>query len=265
MKKKILVIILVLIALFNVPNFVKSCAYGNVENSYGIDEVIFNNLREMAKTNDDARYILNHANKYPNGLLKLAASDEDTLEFVRNYPKNRFFRRKPRNIGVRCNGQIPKLVQWDEKWGYLDYGDGNMALNGCAPTALSMVAAGLRNDPSITPYKIAKFAEKQGYYIDGVGTSWNLFTEGALEFGIQGKYIQKTRWNMEQSLKAGKPIICSVGPGNFTTKGHFIVISKMQNGMFVVNDPNSKKRSEILWSYDQLSPQIKSMWNFSLL
>ena len=70
---------------------------------------------------------------------------------------------------------------------------------------------------------------------------------------------------MEQSLKAGKPIICSVGPGDFTTKGHFIVISQMQNGMFVVNDPNSKKNSDIPWSYEQLSPQIKSMWNFSLL
>lgn len=62
--------------------------------------------------------------------------------------------------------------------GYANYGDGLMALNGCGPTALSMVICGLTGDNTITPYTVAQYADSQGLYVDGVGTSWDLMRTG---------------------------------------------------------------------------------------
>ncbi len=65
-----------------------------------------------------------------------------------------------------------------------------------------------------------------------------------------------------QYLKKGNPIICSMGPGDFTTAGHFIVLVGVEEGKIKVNDPNSKERSSKLWDYETLEPQIKNLWVF---
>lgn len=68
---------------------------------------------------------------------------------------------------------------------------------------------------------------------------------------------------MKNEIMNGRPLICSMKPGDFTTTGHLIVIRGMKQGMFIVNDPNSIKRSNCLWSYDTLSKQIRNIWSFS--
>ena len=67
---------------------------------------------------------------------------------------------------------------------------------------------------------------------------------------------------MESALRGGRLIICVVGPGDFTTSGHFIVITGMQDGQFTVNDPNSTQRSSMLWDYETLEPQISNLGAF---
>lgn len=42
-------------------------------------------------------------------------------------------------IGEVAAGEIPLLLQWDERWGYSVYGDNMIAVNGCGPTAVAMV------------------------------------------------------------------------------------------------------------------------------
>ena len=51
-----------------------------------------------------------------------------------------------------------------------------------------------------------------------------------------------------------------MGPGDFTTTGHFIVLTGTKNGMICINDPNSVKNSEKLWDYEQIKGQIKNIW-----
>jgi len=51
-------------------------------------------------------------------------------------------------------------------------------------------------------------------------------------------------------------------PGDFTTAGHFIVLTKTENGQIKVNDPNSRSRSRF-WDYETLAKQIKNLWAFS--
>ena len=59
---------------------------------------------------------------------------------------------------------------------------------------------------------------------------------------------------------AGEPIIAIIGPGDFTSSGHFIVLSAYAEGKIRVNDPNSKSRSAQLWDYEILAPQIRNLW-----
>ena len=65
---------------------------------------------------------------------------------------------------------------------------------------------------------------------------------------------------MVRALEDGQPIVCSVRAGDFTTAGHFILITGVENGKFQINDPNRHANSEQLWDYDRLSPQISNLW-----
>ena len=65
------------------------------------------------------------------------------------------------------------------------------------------------------------------------------------------------------ALEAGQPIICSMRPGDFTTAGHFIVLTGTQDGLLCVVDPNSPARSASLWEYSRLEPQIKNLWAYT--
>ena len=75
-----------------------------------------------------------------------------------------------------------------------------------------MVVSGLLCDPSVTPYKVAKFAEEQGYYAGESGTSWTLMSEGVQSFGIWGEELGLSRSEVFSALESGCPIICSMRP-----------------------------------------------------
>ena len=83
-------------------------------------------------------------------------------------------------------------------------------------------------------------------------------------YGITGTEIPLSRERMISELEQGHPIICSVGKGDFTTTGHIIVITGVENEMFTVNDPNSKERSSKLWSYERIKNQIKNLWAYKI-
>ena len=62
-------------------------------------------------------------------------------------------------------------------------------------------------------------------------------------------------------LDDGKVIICSMGPGDFTTEGHFILIRGYDGNGFYVNDPNRRSNSEKQWEFDTLRSQIRNLWS----
>lgn len=205
--------------------------------------------------------ILLHEGEYPEELLEMLSRNPEMEEFVRNYPEKKGHVYAD-TVGDVKKGNYPLLLQWDERWGYGAYGDGCIAVNGCAPTALSMVIAGLTGENTATPYTIARYAEENGYYVPGTGTSWELFNQGCEAFGVTGEAISLTKGTVMDMLQSGKPIICSMRPGDFTTAGHFIVLAGVEDGKIRVLDPNSRENSEKLWEYERLEPQIKNLWAF---
>lgn len=224
------------------------------------DEVL-QKLEAAARDNADIRDILDHREDYPDSLLELLSKNEEAIQFVLDYPDHKDDT-PPDTIGDVTWGEIPLLLQWDERWGYTTYGTDFLAVTGCGPTCLAMVAAGLTGDNTLTPNRVASFAQDNGYYVDGAGSAWSLMTEGCLHYGLWSQELPLDENRMRSELAAGNPIICSMLPGDFTEKGHFIVLVGVEDDLFRVNDPNSQVRSDQLWSYERLSTQIGNLWAF---
>ena len=123
-----------------------------------------------------------------------------------------------------------------------------------------MVCMYLLNDPQLSPAYIADFGARNGYYVDGVGSSWTLISEGGKKLGLDVVEIPLDENRIKRNLEVGNPVICSMGPGDFTTTGHFIVMVGVENGKIRINDPNSKARSAQLWDYDDICGQIRNLW-----
>lgn len=232
-------------------NLTKPKAYSAAE--------IQKNLEKLSESSEEYRKIYENIDSYPTELLATLCSNPEMLEFVSGY-----LEADTSAVGKFTNEELkesyPLLIQWDKRWGYADYGDSCVGLAGCAPTCISMVALELTGDKDATPDKVAAYAEKEGYYIEGTGTAWSLMTEGAQHFGIEGSELSLSESTVLGELQSGNPIICSMGPGDFTTQGHFIVLVGVQDGKIIVNDPNSRERSCLLWDYDTLKKQIKNLW-----
>lgn len=220
-------------------------------------------LQKLNSLTEDEKYetILNHLDEYSDALLKDLVNNPEMLSFVADYPKLSTDNKKGSITKKELAEKCPLFLQWDDRWGAKSYGDDSIiAVSGCGPTALSMVITGLTNNKEATPDKVADFAMNNGYYMNGTGTKWSLMTQGADHYGIDSQNIKIDKKRMEQSLDEGGFLICSMGSGDFTISGHFIVIYDYDENGFKINDPFCMYRSRQSWTYSQLQKQIKSMW-----
>lgn len=240
----------------NGNQFWESGSWSDTTESEDDEKTVEGRLRAFAQANGFS------VHEYPEELVALLKRNAETEEFVLQYPlKKDFFSRDALTECLRKE-EVPLLMQWDSRWGYSVYGDGIMGLTGCGPTCLSMVAIHLLQDAELTPLYIADYAERNGYYVDGTGTAWTLMSEGARVLGLNVQEVSLDKNKVMKYLKQGRPIIASMGPGDFTGTGHFIVFVGAEDGKIRVNDPNSKEKSEKLWEFDDIKYQIKNMWAY---
>lgn len=199
---------------------------------------------------------------WPEYMLELIQKNPDAEEYVRNYP---LLKDTPQTIDLSdCvgTGQVPRLYQWDTRWGYTKYGDKPMGLTGCGPTCLSMVCLYYLGDAKYTPRYVADYAKKNGHYTLGVGTEWSLMSKGAKDLGLNVVTIPANAQRIMDNLKVGNLVILAMGPGDFTDSGHFILLTGVQDGKAIVHDPNSVTNSEQLWKVSSIRKQIQNVWVF---
>lgn len=199
----------------------------------------------------------------PPELLRLKEENPELARFVDEYP---LYYGEEMAFDLTQEAQsdeIPLLLQWDKRWGYQPYGDGLIGDTGCGPTCLSMVALHLTGSPEADPLTICRYAQENGYYAEGAGTSWSLMKDGCREFGLEAEILPLVQGEIEDALDRGEPVILALGPGDFTRKGHFIVLTGYDREGFTVHDPNSPLRSGRHWTYDTLESQILNIWAYT--
>lgn len=200
---------------------------------------------------------------YPESLVTLYEKNEEARDFVLGY----FSKNDEADIDISGEvkvGEIPEFLQWDSRWGYRRYGSDFLAITGCGPTCLSMVYCGLTGDTQMNPYKMGQLAEEKGYYVPGAGTSWSMMTDLATSLGLKAEEMVCDEYNIKNTLLEGNPIICVMGPGRFTTEGHFIVLTEVtEDGRIRIHDPNSPANSDMTWDVGELMSETYNLWCYS--
>ena len=199
----------------------------------------------------------------PKELQEFADNYPETADFVAEYPEKNQLHPEIDLSEEAKSEDVPLLIQWDERWGYEAFGSSFIGCSGCGPTSFSMVAVYLTHNPEYSPLYMANYVDEHGYHVKGVGTSWSFFTQGCEAFGIHCTSLSVNEAKIKEYLDKGSPIICSVGPGDFTVKGHLIVITGYDKKGLKINDPNSRINSEKSWDFSSIKSQIRSVWAFS--
>jgi len=198
--------------------------------------------------------------RYPDSLIGLLERNPETELFVLEYPLKKDIVLDVDLSQYRDCDSVPLFLQWDQQWGYLKYGSDVAGLTACGPVCLSMAAWYLTEDDAYSPDKMIEFATKNGYYSPGNGSSWTLISEGGVKLGFDVTEIPLVESRIIKNLEVDNPIICAMGPGDFTSSGHYIVMTGYENGMIRINDPNSISNSEKLWKYEDIEDQIRNLW-----
>lgn len=200
-------------------------------------------------------------------LLRLLENNPDALSYICNYPEKRGTlldcTLTQEDLEVSEGRLLPLFMQWDDRWGYSDYGGYLFGTNACGPTTLSMVAVQLLGDSSLNPRVIADFAEENGFVSPGGGSDWVLMSQGGPMLGLTVEEISPSESWVRSEVEAGHPVVCIMGPGHFTTGGHYIVICGTDGDKFLINDCNSYTRSNQSWDFDTFKDEIRNLWAFS--
>lgn len=238
----------------------------------GIEAGLKARLETAAAGNADIAWIANHADQYTADgeavqvkLLDLAIDEPEAVGFVRDY-----LDRYPSDTAEAytdevTQGTVPHLYQWDKRWGYTTYSSTAFALTGCCPTALSMVYMGLTGNNDISPYDMGVRAQEGGYMTEYEGTDASFLTEAAPDLGLSCTDIGVDADAVRSALDAGQVVICDVGPGDFTSSGHYFVITGInEDGTVTINDPYSAVRSAQTWDVDTIVGQTIAFYAYGL-
>ena len=232
---------------------------------------------EAAQSDADVHWIASHYDQYEvDGyaveakLFKLATNEPAARHFVLYWPD-----KYPQSTGEpltsdetvisASTGQsVPRFYQWDERWGYTEYSSTTFAVTGCCPTALSMVYTGLTGNTDKSPYDMGVLAVNDGYATTYDGTDASFLPGEAARLGLSCTEVGVSSSELRSALQQGKVAIINVGPGDFTTNGHYIVaVGLDENGDLVINDPYSEVRSNKTWDIDTVISQTKVIYAYS--
>lgn len=244
-----------------------SAAVIHTESKSEQENIIYTTDNKIKNYESAKEYVNNYAkannlslDDYPDSLIELLGRNSETKDFVLSYPKENDKLHKVNLKEYKNCKSVPLFMQWDKRWGYTMYGDDVAGLTGCGPVCLSMVAVYILQDTKYSPDYMIEWAKENGYCINGKGSLWTLISEGGEKLGLDVTEIPLDEQRIINNLEVGNPIICIMGPGDFTTTGHFIVMTGYENGKIKINDPNSYANSEKEWNYDDICNQINNLW-----
>lgn len=149
--------------------------------------------------------------------------------------------------------------------GYIYFNQGDSAWNqngyciakaGCGPTSMAVVITSLTGK-WVTPLDTAIWGYQHGFY-SREGSAHEMIPAMAAAYGLRCQGAGTDYQAIKKALKAGKPVVCLMGPGYFTRGGHFMVLVAIDNNDCVtVADVGSRTRSAYKYRLADVIAQSK--------
>lgn len=155
-------------------------------------------------------------------------------------------------------GLLTYYSQKDKRWADDLYGEQDPISDyGCGPTVLAMLVSSFTEETYLPP-DMSEWASDNGYWSSGSGTKHNFIIEGAKAFGFQAKAFKNyTKEDVISELSSGHILVALMGPGHFTSEGHFIIISDYWSGNKVsVADPASLENTQKPWKIQTILDEL---------
>lgn len=172
--------------------------------------------------------------------LKLGDIDTSELATEPRY-KNGVYTELFKNLFVDfdfVDVELPVHDYYQTNYKDVKYGNGTISTSGCGPTCIAMITTYLTGSVE-SPIEVCNWCEAD-YYIPGAGTAWSVFPGAAEHYGYECFDMGLNYADVLAEIASGKPVVVSVGPGTFTSEGHYMVIRGMtSNGELILNDPNA--------------------------
>lgn len=151
--------------------------------------------------------------------------------------------------------------------GYIYFNQGDSAWNqngyciakaGCGPTSMAVVITSLTGK-WVTPLDTAIWGYQHGFYSrEGSAHEMIPAMAMAMAYGLRCQGVGTDYQAIKKALKAGKPVVCLMGPGYFTRGGHFMVLVAIDNNDCVtVADVGSRTRSAYKYRLADVIAQSK--------
>lgn len=157
--------------------------------------------------------------------------------------------------------------QYDSRWKKIKYtitGSSKQTIgsSGCGPTSMADIMA-TWVDKKITPVEMCQYALKKGYRTKNSGTAWGFYKSIANAYP-QGfsKFTQtKSLATLKAALAQGAFAVASMGPGYWTSGGHFICVYKMDNTYVYAKDPaSSTRKKQKISAFESQRKQFFIFW-----
>lgn len=196
-------------------------------------------------------------------LLKLAAENPDArkyvAEFCDSYPGEKAGALTKDDM---VEQGVPLYMQWDQRWGYMQYLDGPMGTKGCCPTCLSMVHSAFNQTTLMSPYFVALLAAESGYCDPENGTYGEFVEYFAQHVGFDYAEVDVTAVDgAANALNNDWVLVCNLAPGDFTDVGHYVLITGWaDDGTVHVNDPYTTANNEQSWPLATVVFECNSMY-----
>ena len=143
--------------------------------------------------------------------------------------------------------------QTDSAWNQNGY---CIAKAGCGPTSMAVVITSLTGR-WVTPLDTAIWGYQHGFY-SRAGSAHEMIPAMAAAYGLKCQGAGTDYNAIKKALKAGKPVVCLMGPGYFTRGGHFMVLVAIdKNDCVTIADVGSRTRSAYKYRLSDVIAQSK--------
>lgn len=227
------------------------------------DEITSEFTVELDRAEKLAQIAANASAYDDEGLLELALSQPEAIDFVASYPEAEKVAQEYEDTVTQ--GTVPELYCWDERWGYIDYAGRAFALTGSGPTALAMAYMSLTGTADQTPATIAELVSEAGAAEGDSSMSADFLTDSLSDLGLSCTTSTSNSDNLTELLGTGAYVLIEATAGTLTDEDHWVlVVAENEDGSIQVIDPTSPEVSAHAWDAANLASCGNTLYAISL-